>query len=130
MRARTLATAHAPAGVAVRQSLTDQDEILFAAASLGIEIVFGREGRLGMRTIRITATGESRFHNTVSTVSRVSDNGEGAGPNHPRPGLEQALLIALVASRAVVSLRPSPGDYIYWNAVLRGSKSQGTVRDL
>src|SRR6516164_4054314 len=59
--------------------------------TLGIEIVFGREGRLGMRTIRITATGENRFHNIVSTVSRVSDNGEGAGPNHPRPGLEQSL---------------------------------------
>jgi hypothetical protein len=42
--------------------------------TLGIEIVFGREGRLGMRTIRITATGENRLHNIVSTVSRVSDN--------------------------------------------------------
>src|SRR5262249_3453315 len=59
--------------------------------TLGIEIVFGREGRLGMRTIRITATGENRFHNIVSTVSRVSDNGDGADPNHPRPGPEQAL---------------------------------------
>ena len=58
---------------------------------LGIEIVFGPEGRLGMRTIRITATGENRFHNIVGTVSRVSDNGDGAGPNHPRPGLEQGL---------------------------------------
>jgi hypothetical protein len=29
--------------------------------------------------------------NTVSTVSRVSDNGHGAGLNHPRPGLEQVL---------------------------------------
>src|SRR6516165_3144846 len=56
---------------------------------LGIEIVFGREGRLGMRTIRITATGENRFHNIVSTVSRVSDNGDGAGPNHPRPGMDR-----------------------------------------
>ena len=43
---------------------------------LGIEIVFGREGRLGTRTIRITATGENQFHNTVSTVS---DNGYGLG---------------------------------------------------
>jgi hypothetical protein len=59
--------------------------------TLGIEIAFGREGRLGMRTIRITATGENRSHNTVSTVSRVSDNGYGAGLNHPWPGLEQAL---------------------------------------
>ena len=54
--------------------------------ALGIEIVFGREGRLGTRTIRITAMGENRTHNTVSTVSRVSD-----GLNHPPPGLEQAL---------------------------------------
>jgi hypothetical protein len=37
--------------------------------TLGIEIVFGREGRLGMRTIRITAIGANRSHNTVSTVS-------------------------------------------------------------
>ena len=59
--------------------------------TLGIEIVFGREGRLGTRTIRITAIGENRSHNTVSTVSRVSDNGHGAGLNHPPPGLEQAL---------------------------------------
>ena len=59
--------------------------------TLGIEIVFGREGRLGTRTIRITAIGENRSHNTFSTVSRVSDNGDGAGLNHPRPGLEQGL---------------------------------------
>src|SRR6185295_11433921 len=44
--------------------------------ALGIEIVFGREGRLGTRTIRITAMGENRTHNTVSRVS-------GAGLNHP-----------------------------------------------
>jgi hypothetical protein len=59
--------------------------------TLGIEIVFGREGRLGTRTIRITAMGENRTHNTVSTVSRVSDHGDRAGLNHPPPGLEQAL---------------------------------------
>src|SRR5262249_38044174 len=59
--------------------------------TLRIEIAFGREGRLGMRRIRIMATGETPFHNIVSTVSRVSDNGDGAGPNHPRPGLEQGL---------------------------------------
>ena len=53
--------------------------------ALGIEIVFGREGRLGTRTIRITAMGENRTRDTVSTVSRVSDHG------HPPPGLEQAL---------------------------------------
>ena len=59
--------------------------------TLGIEIVFGREGRFGTRTIRITATGENRPHRTVSTVSTVSDNGHGAGLSHPRPGLGQAL---------------------------------------
>ena len=42
--------------------------------ALGIEIVFGREGRLGTRTIRITAIGEHQSGNTVSTVGRVSDN--------------------------------------------------------
>ena len=61
--------------------------------TLGIEIVFRREGRLGTRTIRITATGEDQSYNTVSTVSRVSDNngGHGAGLRHPPSGREQAL---------------------------------------
>jgi hypothetical protein len=53
--------------------------------TLGIEIVFGREGRFGTRTIRITAVGENQLHDTVSTVSRVSDNRHGADLNHPRP---------------------------------------------
>jgi hypothetical protein len=35
--------------------------------ALGIEIVFGREGRLGTRTITITAMGENRTHKTVCT---------------------------------------------------------------
>ena len=56
--------------------------------TLGIEIVFGREGRFGTRTIRITAMEENRLHDTVSTVSRVS----GAGLEHLPPfGPEQAL---------------------------------------
>src|SRR5262245_41349554 len=59
--------------------------------TLGIEIVFDREGRLGLRTISITALGENRLHDTVSTVSRVSDNEHGADLSHPRLGLEQAL---------------------------------------
>jgi hypothetical protein len=59
--------------------------------TLGIEIVFDREGQLGMRTIRITAMGENRSHNTVSTVSCVSDYGHGPGLNHPLPEMEQAL---------------------------------------
>jgi len=59
--------------------------------ALGIEIVFGREGRPGTRTIRITAMNENRTHNAVSTVSRASDPGDRAGLNHPPPRLEQAL---------------------------------------
>jgi hypothetical protein len=62
--------------------------------TLGIEIVFGREGRLGTRTITITAIGESRSHNTVSTVSivsRVSDHGHRAALSRHRAGLEQRL---------------------------------------
>jgi hypothetical protein len=58
--------------------------------TLGIEIAFAREGRFGTRIIRITAIGENQLHDTVSTVSRVSDNEHGAGLSHPRPGLEQA----------------------------------------
>ena len=50
-----------------------------------------REGRLGTRTIRITAMGENKSDNTVSTVSNVSDNGDGAGLNYPPRGLEQSL---------------------------------------
>src|SRR5262249_12242003 len=59
--------------------------------TLGIEIAFGRQGRFGTRTITITAIGENQLHDTVSTVSRVSDNRHAAGLNHPRPGIEQAL---------------------------------------
>jgi hypothetical protein len=59
--------------------------------TVGIKIVFGREGRLGTRTIMITVVSDSRWHNTVSTVSHVRDNGPGANHNHPPPGVEQAL---------------------------------------
>jgi hypothetical protein len=59
--------------------------------TLGIEIVFGREGRLGTRTIRITVVSDSRCHNTVSTVGRVSNNGHGAGLTESRPQPEQPL---------------------------------------
>jgi hypothetical protein len=59
--------------------------------ALGIEIAFGREGRFGTRTIRITEIDENQLHDTVSTVSRVSDHGDRAGLNHPPPGLEQTL---------------------------------------
>jgi hypothetical protein len=59
--------------------------------TLGIEIAFVREGRLGMRTIRITITGENQLPNIISSVSRVSDHGDGMAPNHLRPVLEQRL---------------------------------------
>src|SRR5262249_9586897 len=59
--------------------------------TIGIEIAFGREGRFGTRTIRITAIGENQLHDTVSTVSRVSDNRHATGLKHPRPRLQQEL---------------------------------------
>ena len=58
--------------------------------TLGIEIVFSRVGRSGTRTITITAKGQSRSRNIVSTVSRVSDNGQGSGLKYAAPGLEKA----------------------------------------
>jgi hypothetical protein len=57
-------------------------------STLGIETVFSREGRLGTRTLKITAIGQNQSHNTVSPVS---DNGHGTGPKHRPPGLEQTL---------------------------------------
>src|SRR5437660_8248217 len=60
-------------------------------ARLGLRSSSAARGRLATRTIRITAMDENRTHDTVSTVSRVSDHGDRAGLNHPLPGLEQAL---------------------------------------
>jgi len=58
-----------------------------------IEVAFAREGRAGSRSRiikmhtgsgggrwergQITALGENQSHSTVSTVSRISDNGDG-----------------------------------------------------
>jgi hypothetical protein len=53
--------------------------------TLGIEISFGREGRLGTRTIIITATEEKHPCNNVSTVSRVCTDGAEAGLQRPLP---------------------------------------------
>jgi hypothetical protein len=61
---------------------------------LGIEIVFSREGRLGTRTITITAISENRYNNTVSTVSCVSDNGQVAGLKSPCARSGSGALIA------------------------------------
>ena len=44
------------------RSLTGCAGVQTFLRTLGIEIVFGREGRLGTRTIRITAMGENRNH--------------------------------------------------------------------
>jgi hypothetical protein len=54
--------------------------------TLGIEIVFGREGRLGTRTIRITAVGENRTHGTVSGVSDHCDRAGLIKPSSARTG--------------------------------------------
>src|SRR5262245_28324534 len=83
--------------------------------TLGIEIVFGREGRLGTRTIRITAIGENRSLNTVSTVSCVSDNGQGTGLKHPLPrsGTDALYLIAqTMLTVPTQNGRPSSGQEI------------------
>ena len=60
-------------------------------STFGIDIAFGRGGRVGTRIITITARGADRSRNTVSTVSRVSNHGDGAGLDQPPPGLEQAV---------------------------------------
>ncbi|SRR6266511_1155535 len=78
--------------------------------TLGIEIVFGREGRLGTRTIRITAVGENRLHDTVSIASRVSDHGAGLKPLSARGTgafIAQTLLTVLTQNNS-----PSSGKDI------------------
>jgi hypothetical protein len=65
--------------------------------TLGIEIAFGRQGRLATRRIKITAIVEKRSHSTmstVSTVSRVSDNEYGTGLKPPPPGGASQYLLA------------------------------------
>jgi hypothetical protein len=57
--------------------------------TLGIEIVFGREGRLGTRTIRITAA----IDETHNTVSPVSDNGHGTGPSSTWTGTHTLICV-------------------------------------
>jgi hypothetical protein len=54
--------------------------------TLGIEIVFSREGRAGTRIIRISAAPEDQPRKTVSTVGTVVDNRR-SGSGHP-PGVE------------------------------------------
>jgi len=55
--------------------------------TLKVEIAFGREGRLGTRTIRITASGESRTHNLqVGPRSGFPIIPEAASPGGYRAG--------------------------------------------
>jgi hypothetical protein len=88
--------------------------------TLGIEIVLGREGRLGTRTIRITAVGENRCHNTVSTVSRVSDNaplGESESPaarNATGALTVHSMLTVLTQADAVIPQLKQNGSQQLW----------------
>ena len=50
-----------------------------SSAHSGLKLSSPARGWLGPRTIRITAIGENRSHNTVSAVSRVRDHGPQVG---------------------------------------------------
>jgi hypothetical protein len=69
---------------------------------------------LGTRTIRITATGEDQSGNIVSTVSRVSGNGDGAGlnPSSARTGTGWALMAQTMLTVLTQNSRPSGGKEI------------------
>ncbi len=54
--------------------------------TLGIEVVFSREGRAGTRMIRMSAAPENPPRKTVRAVSTVRDNGPRPGSRHPRRG--------------------------------------------
>lgn len=54
--------------------------------ALGIEIAFGREGRLGTRTIRMTAAQETPSPKMAGTVSIVSRHESLSAPDHTRRG--------------------------------------------
>jgi hypothetical protein len=55
-----------------------------ALRTLGIEIAFGREGRVGTRIIRMTNSPQDEIHRTVSTVSTVSTVGPADASKGPR----------------------------------------------
>jgi hypothetical protein len=62
-----------------------------ALRTLGIEIAFGREGRTGMRVIRMRNSPQNEIRTTVSTVSTVSavgptDGSGGLWPGTPSSG--------------------------------------------
>ena len=72
--------------------------------TLGIEIVFGREGRLGTRTIRITAIGEDRSRNTVCTVCSVRGDGARVGTTAAAIGGESATTVSPRFGRPVPAI--------------------------
>ena len=72
--------------------------------TLGIEIAFGREGRLGTRTIRITAIGEDRSRNTVCTVSSVRGDGARVGTTAAAIGGESATTVSPRFGRPVPAI--------------------------
>jgi hypothetical protein len=73
----------------------------FDLRTLGIEIVFNREGRLGTRTIRITA-----MVNTVPSAA-VSDDGHGAGLTILGPAWNRCFNCADAADGADVEYPPT-----------------------
>jgi len=72
--------------------------------TLGIEIAFGREGRLGTRTIRITAIGEDRSRNTVCTVCSVRGDGARVGTTAAAIGGESATTVSPRFGRPVPAI--------------------------
>ena len=85
--------------------------------TLGIEIGFGREGRLGTRTITITDVGESRSHNNVSIVSTRQPRQRqwargGSKPSSARTGtgalIAQTMLTVLTISHFNEEMRHDP----------------------
>ena len=71
---------------------------------LGIEVGFGREGRLGTRTIRITAIGEDRSRNTVCTVCSVRGDGARVGTTAAAIGGESATTVSPRFGRPVPAI--------------------------
>ena len=72
--------------------------------TVGIEIAFGREGRFGTRTIRITAIGEDRSRNTVCTVCSVRGDGARVGTTAAAIGGESATTVSPRFGRPVPAI--------------------------
>jgi hypothetical protein len=83
--------------------------------TVGIEIVFGREGRLGTRTIRITATEENRLHDTVSFQPRQRHEAECGASSAFWTGtgaLGADALTVLTQNSQPCGVRPPPEDAV------------------